>query len=86
MKLQSAGTLRELMKQRDMSLDRLARYVGCSKGFISHLTANPPRKTTCRPITAERIAEALQVPLGVLFADSVSLDEGRNVMQPGTAA
>lgn len=81
MKLQSAGTLRELMKQRSMSQDRLARYVGCSKGFISHLTASPPRKTTCKPITAERIAEALQVPLSVLFADSMSLTEQRSVSQ-----
>jgi transcriptional regulator with XRE-family HTH domain len=70
MKLESAATLQALMAQRDFSLGRLARYAGCSKGFISHLTAG--RRKTCTPKIAERIAEALEVPLSILFVPSVS--------------
>lgn len=79
MRLQSADTLQALMAQRGFSLARLARYVGCSKGFISHLTAG--RRRTCTPKVAERIAEALEVPLGILFVPSMSTSEGRTVSQ-----
>ncbi len=74
MKLQSPETLRALMNQRGFSYDRLARYAGVSKSFISHLTAG--RKTTCKPETAQRIAEALDIPLEILFVPSVSADCG----------
>lgn len=43
----------------------LARKSSVHPSFINHLTAG--RKTTCDPATAERIAEALGVPLEVLF-------------------
>jgi transcriptional regulator with XRE-family HTH domain len=77
MRLQSADTLKALMKQRDFSMDRLARYSGCSKSFISHLTAG--RKTTCTPKLATRIAEALEVPRGILFVETVSTDRSESV-------
>jgi transcriptional regulator with XRE-family HTH domain len=70
MRLQSSDTLRALMAQKSFSLERLARYAGCSKSFISHLTSG--RKATCSPELAERIAEALEVPLAVLFLPSAS--------------
>jgi transcriptional regulator with XRE-family HTH domain len=70
MRLRSADTLRALMKQSDMSLKQLADYVGCSKGFISHLLAG--RRTSCLPKTAERIAGVLHVPLEVLFEPKMS--------------
>ena len=72
MRLQSADTLRALMEQRGFSMARLARYSGCSKSFVSHLLAG--RKTTCTPQLAEHIAEALDVPLALLFMPSVSAD------------
>lgn len=72
MKLANANTLRALMEQRGMGMGRLARYAGCSKGFISHLLSG--RRSTCTPLLAERIAEALDVPLTVLFVPSVSSD------------
>ena len=86
MKLTSPDTLRALMAQRGFSYERLARYAGVSKSFISHLTSG--RKTTCKPSTAEHIAEALDVPLRILFAPSVSADSGQNVRsaRTGTAA
>lgn len=65
MKLTSAATLRALMDQRGFSMSRLGRYAGCSKSFIAHLCSG--RKTTCTPQLAERIAEALEVPLDILF-------------------
>lgn len=71
MKLASAATLTALMDQRDMSMGTLARYAGCSKGFISHLTSG--RRRTCTPGLAERIAEALTVPVEVLFVPSTAI-------------
>lgn len=66
MRLRSADTLRALMRQDSFSLARLARYAGCSKGFISHLLSG--RRTSCSKELAERIAEALSVPTEILFA------------------
>jgi len=77
MKLQSSDTLRALMSQRGFSYERLARYAGCSKSFISHLTTG--RKRTCTPQLAARIAEALDIPLEILFVESASADSGRNI-------
>ncbi|PEH79591.1 transcriptional regulator [Nocardia sp. FDAARGOS_372] len=64
MKLRSPDTLRALMNQDDFSLARLARYADCSKGFISHLLMG--RRSSCTPQLAQRIAEALHVPVEVL--------------------
>lgn len=77
MRLQSAETLRALMGQRGFSMGRMARYAGCSKSFISHLVAG--RKSTCTPELATRIAEALEVPLTILFVPSASTIEGRSI-------
>lgn len=70
MRLRSPATLRALMEQYHFSLGRLARYAGCSKGFISHLLSG--RRSSCTPELAERIAEALNIPLTVLFEPKVS--------------
>lgn len=69
------------MEQYDFSLGRLARYADCSKGFISHLLAG--RRSSCTPHLAERIAEALNVPLEILFDPrmspaGMSFDKKRN--------
>lgn len=71
MRLANPATLAALMQQRDMSYGTLGRYAGCSKGFVSHLTSG--RRRTCTPQLAERIAEALSVPLEVLFVPSASI-------------
>lgn len=84
MRITSADTLRALMAQRQFSLDRMARYAGCSKGFISHLLAG--RKSTCTPELALRIAEALEVPLDLLFVPSASATSGRDDKSKRTAA
>lgn len=76
MKLQSKDTLLALIGQRRFSYERLARYAGCSKSFISHLTSG--RKSTCTPELAHRIAEALEVPVEVLFVASESTNSVRN--------
>ncbi|GAA1891566.1 helix-turn-helix transcriptional regulator [Williamsia serinedens] len=77
MRLRSPDTLRALMAQYDFSLGRLARYADCSKGFISHLLAG--RRASCTPQLAERIAEALHVPLEVLFEVRVSTSDMSDV-------
>jgi transcriptional regulator with XRE-family HTH domain len=84
MRLTSATTLRALLDQRDMSLGRLARYAGCDKSFISHLTAG--RRRSCTPPLAERIAEALEVPLALLFVPVAPDVEVRNDRQLQTVA
>lgn len=70
MRLRSPATLRALMEQYDFSLGRLARYAACSKGFISHLLSG--RRSSCTPDLATRIAEALNVPIEILFDPRVS--------------
>jgi transcriptional regulator with XRE-family HTH domain len=76
MKLKSADTLRALMEQNRISLGRLARYAGCSKGFISHLLAN--RRSSCTTALGEAIAEALNVPVSVLFEVRASPSAGQS--------
>ncbi len=76
MKLTSANTLRALMEQKDFSRRRLARYCGLAgTGMIDHLLAG--RRTSCTPKLAMRIAEALDVPLAVLFVPSMPTAEGQ---------
>lgn len=79
MRLRSSETLRALMNQDEFSLGRLARYADCSKGFISHLLSE--RRTSCSPELAERISEALHVPVEVLFDLKMSPSEGSIVNQ-----
>lgn len=76
MQLTSAETLKALMDQRGFSYERLARYAGCSKSFISHLVRG--RKRTCSPRLAESIAEALSVPRPILFVERASAVSGRD--------
>lgn len=72
MRLNSAATLKALMEQKNYSHERLARYSGCSRGFISHLTSG--RKNSCSAELGQRISEALDVPLVVLFTPGNSTD------------
>lgn len=84
MRLRSPDTLRALMKQSDISFGQLAQYVGCSKGFISHLLAG--RRRSCLPEKAERIAGVLHVPVEVLFEVKLSTSSTLSDKQKVTAA
>lgn len=77
MQLTDSERLVRRMKKENFSLDRLARYAGCSKGMVSHLTAG--RRKTCSPALAENIAEALDVDLDYLFMPQVSTQLAHNV-------
>lgn len=50
---------------RKISQGLLAEKVGVHPSFINHLTAG--RRSSCTPEVAVKIAEALEVPLMVLF-------------------
>ena len=50
---------------KKMSNRELALRANVSNGFIDHLTSG--RRSSCKPETARRIAEALEVPIDVLF-------------------
>lgn len=84
MRLRSSALLREYMAEQGFSLGRLARYVGCSKGFISHLLAG--RRNSCKPGTAERIAEALHAPIEALFVPCASTATGHSTRTTGRTA
>ena len=77
MTLISAETLAALMRQKDFNGSRLARYAGCSRQFISQLMLG--QKSTCTPKLAVNIAEALDVPLALLFVPSASTAADRIV-------
>lgn len=74
MQITHRATLRALTEQRGLSYAGLASKVGCTKQFIGHLAVG--RKTGASPELAERIAEALSVPLDVLFVPDASTDSG----------
>lgn len=73
MRLISAERLRSFVGDEagcKMSQRRLARYIDKHPSFINHLTSG--RRKSCEPKTAERIAEALDVPLEILFVPMIS--------------
>jgi len=100
MKLKSADMLKALVgdprERRDVKMSgrTLARRVinpdtgkPIHPSFIDHLLQG--RRTSCTPRIAEQIAEALEVPLSVLFvpnAPSVSERPAQSQMTAGQAA
>lgn len=76
MKLTSAATLKALMDQKNFTGERLGRYAGCSRSFICQLRNGS--KSTCTPKLATAIAEALQVPLEILFVPNLPSITGQN--------
>lgn len=71
MRLTSSERLRSFIGSGGrMSGRTLARCAGVHPSFINHLTAG--RRRSCEPQTAQRIAEALGVPLDVLFDPEMS--------------
>ncbi|MGN8245270.1 helix-turn-helix domain-containing protein [Cellulomonas soli] len=80
MKLTSRDILRALVgpeEDKKMSARTLARYTGKHPSFIDHLLAG--RRNSCEPKTAERIAEALDVPIGLLFVPHLPSTTSRDV-------
>jgi transcriptional regulator with XRE-family HTH domain len=73
MRLISSERLRAFVgpePDKKMSQRKLARYTSTNPSFINHLTSG--RRSSCKPRTAELIAEALEVPLEVLFVPEVT--------------
>lgn len=65
MRLKSGNTLRALMEQQGKSFADVGRYAGRDRSFIWQLVDG--RRSTCKPEVASRIADLLDVPVGVLF-------------------
>lgn len=68
MQLVSAERLRSFVgpePDKKMSAVLLARCIGKHPSFINHLTSG--RRSSCKPLTAARIADTLEVPLSILF-------------------
>lgn len=76
MKLRSKDILRAIMEDKGFSMKRLATYSGKSKSFIGFLCTGD--KTSCKPETADAIAEALGVPTMVLFVQEASAGSGHD--------
>ncbi|KQU33525.1 helix-turn-helix domain-containing protein [Rhodococcus sp. Leaf233] len=79
MKLKSPELLRAFVGPEDskkMSARKLARYADVHPSFIDHLLA--ARRRSCEPLTAARIAEALEVPIAILFDVQVSTTAQRS--------
>lgn len=77
MKLTSKDTLRALIKQRQMSYAAVAHLAGCHMTMISALVNG--HRTSCTADLAANIAEALSVPLDILFVPGASPQGGQNV-------
>lgn len=76
MQLISGDRLRSFVgpePEKKMSGRRLARYIDKHPSFIDHLLTG--RSKSCKPRTAEMIAEALEVPLDILFVPAISSGE-----------
>jgi len=73
MRLRSPQLLRAFVgpePDKKMSGRKLARYIDKHPSFIDHLLTG--RCRSCKPLTADRIAEALGVPTDVLFEEQLS--------------
>lgn len=62
---------------RKMTQRRLSRIAEVSQPFISHLVTG--KRTSCKPETAERIAEALGVEVEVLFVPEIATSADKAV-------
>jgi plasmid maintenance system antidote protein VapI len=74
MKLRSVDLLRALVgpePDKKMSRRELARAIGKHPSFIDHLTS--ARRSSCLPVTADRIARALGLPTEVLFEERLPI-------------
>ena len=72
MRLHSTERLRAFVgpePDKKISQRKLARYVGVHESFINHLTSG--RRRSCTPVVATRIAEAIGVPLDILFVPAL---------------
>lgn len=82
MRLISPDRLRSFVgpePSKKMSGRRLARYIEVHPSFIDHLLSG--RRKSCNTRTGERIAEALDVPLDILFVPTAPSNTGQTAKQ-----
>lgn len=77
MRVRDPETLRAAKEERRLSYRQLSILTGVSHQFLQHLIPAPgaqPRKKSCTPEVAERIALALGVPCDVAFSHRLPSD------------
>jgi transcriptional regulator with XRE-family HTH domain len=74
MRITHPPTLKALIRQRGLTYAALGAQVGCTAPFLCHLAQG--RRSGATPELAERIAEALDVDLDLIFVDSTTADSG----------
>lgn len=74
MRITHPPTLKALIRQRGLTYAALGAQVGCTAPFLCHLAQG--RRTGATPELAERIAEALEVPIDVIFVAKTTADSG----------
>lgn len=84
MRITHREMFRAAIDRAGLSYGALAGRVGCSKSFIAALAIG--RKTSATPELAEHIAEALSVPVDLLFEPTRSGQSGSSVRSARTAA
>lgn len=84
MRLRSGLLLRDIMDRQHLSNADIALHAKVQRTFISALVNE--RRTSCKPETAERIAERLNVPIEVLFVPKTSAVSGSNSKREANAA
>jgi transcriptional regulator with XRE-family HTH domain len=84
MEITHPPTLKALIRQRGLTYAALGAQVGCTAPFLCHLAQG--RRKGATPELAERIAEALEVPVDVLFVPRATADGGSSHRSPRHAA
>lgn len=84
MRITHREMFRAAIGRAGISYRGLAERAGCSSTFINSLANG--HKTGATPELAERIAEALEVPVELLFEPTGSGQSGSNIRDSRTAA
>lgn len=69
-RLVARDALADRMVRKDFSNRRLAKYAGCAPGTIDNLLRGTTQSLT-KKIHAQRICEALDVPMDIFFVPNV---------------
>lgn len=84
LQLRDYQAFREIVKARELSVRKLAARADVGPMTVGHLISG--HRTQCRKESAERIAAALDLPVGALFRDGARMGRGQRVPRNTVAA